>query len=152
VAVVGATNGAFVRRVDKCLVSVSRADDNGIFSHTTTPIRLCSIAFCTFTYTGLAHPDETAFACSIALQAYFEGRTITKEEMDKCIAFWRENIAEESDPIRRKRQVCCEPYFVPCPEATAFHAMCHPKRDIPYPEEQVTPEIREVRGLVAALW
>jgi hypothetical protein len=152
--VVGVTNGEFVNPSDPCLTvrcvrALTREATSHSISHQCSLLnRLCTIAFCTFTYTGLAHPDEVAFVCSIALQAYFEGRAITKEDMDKCINFWRENIAEESDPIRRKRQVCCEPYYVPCPEGTTCHAMCHPKRDIPYPDEHVTPEIREVRCLM----
>lgn len=109
--------------------------------------RLCTIAFCTYTYTGLAHPDEVAFACSIALQAYFEGRAITKEDMDLCLKFWRDYISEETDPVRRKRQVCLEPYYVPCPECSSCHALCHPQRTIPYEEDEVTPEIREVRAI-----
>ena len=63
---------------------------------------------CVYDYAAVANPEETAFACSIALQCYFEGRTVTKEDMDKCIAFWRENIAEYTDPVNRKRAVCCE--------------------------------------------
>jgi hypothetical protein len=97
--------------------------------------RLCTIAFSTYTYTGLAHPDEVAFACSIALQAYFEGRAIIKEDMDLCIKFWRENILEEMDLIRSKRQVCLEPYYVPCPECSSCHALCHPSKSIPYEED-----------------
>ena len=57
-------------------------------------------------YNGLADADETAFAAGIALQAYFEGRVFSKDDMDKCIEYWKDNISEMSDPIGRKRSVC----------------------------------------------
>jgi hypothetical protein len=100
--------------------------------------------FCTFKYGGLADQDEVAFAASIALQAYFEGRTITKQDMDKCIDFWRNNIAEQTAPLERKRRVCCEPNYVPWPKCIRCHKCTHQKRDIPYADEEVTDEIKEV--------
>ena len=57
-------------------------------------------------YTGIADADETAVAAGLALQAYFEGRAITKDDMDKCIEYWKENVSEMSDPVGRKREVC----------------------------------------------
>ena len=68
--------------------------------------RICDICFCTYKYDGIADADETSFAAGIALQAYFEGRTISKDDMDKCLTYWRENISERGDPIGRKRDVC----------------------------------------------
>jgi hypothetical protein len=67
---------------------------------------VCDVCFCSFRYFGIADPEETAFAAGIALQAYFESREITKQDMDKCITYWRENISEMGDPIGRKRDVC----------------------------------------------
>ena len=102
---------------------------------------------CTYHYTNLAQPDETAFACTIALQAYFEGRAITPQDMDRCLEFWRDNISEQTDPIGRKRPVCCEPYSIPsCPGYYCYRCT-HVKRSIPYHGDQVTSEIREVRCL-----
>ena len=59
-----------------------------------------------FRYTGIADEDETSFAAGIALQAYYEGRKITKDDMDNCIQYWKENISEMSDPVGRRRGVC----------------------------------------------
>ena len=106
--------------------------------------RLCSLCFCSYLYGGLAYPDEVSFACSIALQAYFEGRAITREDMDKCIQYWKDNVDEIADPVGRKRDVCCEPYCVPCCDATLCHRMVHPKREIPFADDQVTNQTREV--------
>jgi len=100
--------------------------------------------FCTYVYTGLADADETAFACSIALQAYFEGRQITKEDMDKCLDFWRKHISEKSDPINHKRSVCCEPYYVPCYDCSGFYRCCHMERKLPYKGDDVTDEVIKV--------
>jgi len=67
---------------------------------------MCDIFCCSYRYTGLADADETAFAAGIALQAYFEGRKISKEDMDKCLEYYREHISEKTDPEGRKRDVC----------------------------------------------
>jgi len=75
---------------------------------------ICDMCCCTYRYGGIANPDETAFAAGIALQAYFEGRVITKDDMKKCIAYWKENVSEMEDPIGKKRDVCCEPCSIPC--------------------------------------
>lgn len=61
---------------------------------------------CSYRYHGIADPEETAFAAGIALQAYFENRKISKEDLDKCVQYWRDNISEETDPVGRKREVC----------------------------------------------
>ena len=75
----------------------------------------CDMCCCTYRYAGIADADETSFAAGIALQAYFEGRKITKADMDKCIEYWRDNISEMADPVGRKRDVCCEDSCaVPC--------------------------------------
>lgn len=61
---------------------------------------------CAWGYNGIADADETSFAAGIALQAYFEGRVITKDDMDKCLAYWKENVSEMHDPEGKKRDVC----------------------------------------------
>jgi len=66
----------------------------------------CDMMCCTYRYNGLADADETAFAAGIALQAYFEGRKITREEMNKCLDHYHDNISERTDPEGRKRDVC----------------------------------------------
>ena len=101
--------------------------------------------FCTYKYRGLADPDEVVFASSIALQAFFEGRHITKQDMDTCLQFYRDNVAEVHDPVGRKRPVCMEPYFcVPWYDCTFCYTCCHCQRNIPYADEDVTEEVREV--------
>lgn len=110
--------------------------------------RLCDMCFCTYRYAGMADADEVAFASSIALQAYFEGRKICKDDMDQCVEYWRNNISEESDPEGRKRDVCCEPCYVPFPTCEyVYEYVCHAKRNIPYgdDDERNTPRLREVR-------
>jgi hypothetical protein len=107
------------------------------------------MCFCTYRYVGLADADECAFAAGIALQAFFEGRKITKEDMDKCVEYYRENIAEITDPEGRKRDVCCEPWRVPCFPSWKIHYehCCHRKRNVPYTDDDPrnTTEVREVR-------
>jgi hypothetical protein len=100
---------------------------------------------CVYRYAGLADADEAAFASSIALQAYFEGRVIQPEDMRECVKYWRENLSEQSDSIERKRQVFCEPKCIPWPNCTLFYKCIHPRRTVPYPDDQVTDELREVR-------
>lgn len=112
---------------------------------------ICKTMCCVYTYRGLAEPDEVAFACSIALQAYFEGRIITKEDMDKCIQFWKDNISELDDPIARKRPVCCEPYMVPCCDMARWYKCDHPVRRMPVPEEEATERMKEVNR-AASYW
>jgi len=107
---------------------------------------ICQVFFCSYRYTGLAQPDEVAFAASIALQAYFEGRPLTRVDMDKCLDLWRNLISEEHDPVRRKRPVCCEPYIVPIVDCRRCYAVSHLKRRIPFPEGQVTDELKEIYG------
>jgi hypothetical protein len=104
----------------------------------------CQMCFCVYRYSGLAYPDEAAFAASIALQAYFEGRTITPEDMVMCIEYWRKNVSERVDPTGKKRSVCCEPYYVPSPGCTRCYKCLHPKRSIPYGEDKTTDQVREV--------
>ncbi|KAL7579698.1 hypothetical protein ACA910_021844 [Epithemia clementina (nom. ined.)] len=105
---------------------------------------LCTISICSYLYGGLANPDEVAFACSIALQAYFEGRIISRVDMDKCIQYWRDNIDEIGDPVRRKREVCCEPFCIPLWDCIRCQRCFHLKRDIPYADDQTTNETREI--------
>ena len=104
----------------------------------------CQMFFCVFQYRGLANADEAAFAASIALQAYFEGRAMSPDDMKQCLEFWRNNISEREDPIGRKRSVCCEPYLVPTPQCNGCYKFTHPTRKIPYEEEATTVELKEV--------
>lgn len=67
---------------------------------------LCDILCCSYRYHGIADPEETSIAAGIALQAYFEGREINKDDMDKCVQYWRDNVSEYGDPVGRKRDVC----------------------------------------------
>ena len=103
---------------------------------------LCQLMCCTYRYPGLANPDEVTFASAIALQAYFEGRPITPENMKECLEFWKTNISEQTDPVGRKRPVCCEPYIVPCCYGSLCHKAAHPKRNIPYGD--ASEETKEV--------
>ena len=66
----------------------------------------CDICCCTYRYPGLADADETSIAAGIALQSYYEGRVLTRDDLNKCVQYWRDNISEMSDPIGRKRDVC----------------------------------------------
>jgi hypothetical protein len=104
----------------------------------------CNLFFCTYKYVGLGDPDEFAFAASIALQAYFEGRLITKEDMDQCIAYWKDNI--EETPVDRRRPVCCEPCKLNCPlrGQCCYKYFTHPRRQIPYSVVR-TKNMEEVR-------
>lgn len=105
------------------------------------------MCFCSYRYTGFADADEAAFASSIALQAYFEGREITKEDVDRCIDYWRNNISERVDPVGRKRSVMCEPFYLPFPTVELpYRFCCHFKRSVPYgdEDERNTKEIRAV--------
>lgn len=106
------------------------------------------MCFCSYRYTGFSNPDEAAFASAIALQAYFEGRRLTKQDMDRCLEFWATNIAEQTDPIRRKRPVCCEPYIVPWYSCLCCYSLAHPKRSVPYGDEETTRELKEVSDYI----
>jgi len=100
--------------------------------------------FCAYRYNGLANPEEAAFAASIALQAYFEGRAMTRKDLNQCIDHWKKYISQRHDPVGRKRPVCCEPFIVPIPMCTDCYRWTHPDRRIPYDEENVTEELKEV--------
>lgn len=109
---------------------------------------LCGMCFCSYRYMGFSDAEEVAFASSIALQAYFEGRKITREDMDRCLEYWRNNISEQGDLEKRKRDVCCEPYYVPFPTCEClYERVCHPRRNIPYgdDDERNTERLKEVR-------
>ena len=101
---------------------------------------------CVYHYPGLADADEAAFASSIALQAYFEGRPVTREDMDKCLEFWKKHVSEYSDPVERKRPVCLESISVPCLDCSIWQRLIHPKRRIPYgePDDQAAQELKDV--------
>lgn len=107
----------------------------------------CDICCCTYRYTGIADADETAVAAGLALQAYFEGRAITKDDMDKCIGYWKENVSEMSDPVGRKREVCCEPFSIPCCTCSkCYKYVCNLPRDPIFDEDdpECTDECKEV--------
>lgn len=107
---------------------------------------LCDICFCSYRYTNLADPDEFAFAASISLQAYFEGRAITKADMDKCILYWRNNISEKTAPEKRKRAVCCEEHIAipnPFTGILAYRNWTHVERKNPYLNNRYhTPQLK----------
>mmetsp|Transcript_26970 Transcript_26970/g.58481 ORF Transcript_26970/g.58481 Transcript_26970/m.58481 type:complete len:507 (+) Transcript_26970:93-1613(+) len=106
----------------------------------------CDMLFCTYRYYGIADGDETAFASSLALQAYFEGRKISREDMDKCLEYWRENISEMANPVDHKRPVMCEPFSCPFPQgARLYKCICQMKRTIPYKSDDLrTEELQEI--------
>ena len=65
--------------------------------------------------------------------------------MDKCIHHWRKNISEESAPVERKRDVCCEPFCVPIYSCQICQEhICHLKRNIPYGSDDINDDVREV--------
>jgi hypothetical protein len=74
--------------------------------------------------------------------------------MDNCVEYYRENIAEITDPEGRKRDVCCEPVCVPCiPNWNILYEYCcHMERNVPYADDEPrnTTETREVRKLFVA--
>mmetsp|Transcript_33374 Transcript_33374/g.73199 ORF Transcript_33374/g.73199 Transcript_33374/m.73199 type:complete len:491 (+) Transcript_33374:59-1531(+) len=94
----------------------------------------CSIFFCSYQYQNLHDAEETAMAASLALQAYFEGRKITRDDMDKCLDYWRDNVSERHDPVGRKRNVCCEQFSLPClcTGKECYRYCANPKRVPPY--------------------
>ena len=104
------------------------------------------MCFCTYRYYGIADGDETAFASSLALQAYFEGRKISREDMDKCLDYWREDISEMENPVSHKRPVMCEPFSCPFPQgARLYKCICQMKRTIPYKGGDLrTEELQEI--------
>jgi len=107
---------------------------------------LCGILCCSYRYTGIADAEETSFAAGIALQAYFEGRKITRNDMDNCIAYWRENISEYEDSTGKKRGVCCEPFYIPFFTGESCYRCTHLNRQLPYDEQdpKCTEELVEV--------
>ena len=107
--------------------------------------RPCDMMCCTYRYPGFADPDEVAAAASICLQAYFEGRSITPENLQQCLDYWHAHISEAGDGP--KRDVCCEPHCIlPCPSDCSFYHkyICHPRRKLPVNDYQVTEELKEV--------
>uniref|UniRef100_A0A7S4J1H5 Uncharacterized protein n=1 Tax=Odontella aurita TaxID=265563 RepID=A0A7S4J1H5_9STRA len=106
---------------------------------------MCDTLFCSYRYWGLADGDETAMASNLALQAYYEGRRMTKDDMDACLEYWRKNVAELTDPINRKRDVMCEPFCVPWYDCIDLYKCFHCRRQIPYKkEDDRTAELQEV--------
>uniref|UniRef100_A0A7S1VK42 Uncharacterized protein n=1 Tax=Grammatophora oceanica TaxID=210454 RepID=A0A7S1VK42_9STRA len=105
---------------------------------------LCQVLFCSYRYYGLADAEEVAFVSSICLQAYYEGRELTQEDVQKCIHYWRQNLSEAGGGP--ERPVCCEPYCkVPLMNCSfCYKYLCHPRRRIPYRGEKVSEELKEV--------
>jgi hypothetical protein len=111
--------------------------------------RICVSSFCTYHYSGIADPEESAFAMSIALQAFFEGRQITRQDMDKCIAYWRENVSEKYSMVERKRDICMEPICIPCLDGSNAYRCFHIRRENPYTDERdKTLELEEVGTVI----
>lgn len=106
----------------------------------------CDMLCCSYRYHGLANGDEVAAASNLALQAYYEGRPITRADMDAALDYWRQNVSEEHSPKERKRPVVCEDKCcIPC---CCTGSLCYTKvyqcrRKIP-PHLEATPEIRQV--------
>eukprot|EP00546_Thalassionema_frauenfeldii_P019227 CAMPEP_0178900082 /NCGR_PEP_ID=MMETSP0786-20121207/3272_1 /TAXON_ID=186022 /ORGANISM="Thalassionema frauenfeldii, Strain CCMP 1798" /LENGTH=280 /DNA_ID=CAMNT_0020571039 /DNA_START=693 /DNA_END=1536 /DNA_ORIENTATION=+ len=103
----------------------------------------CDIMCCSYHYKGLADPDEAAFAASICLQSYFEGRALTRDDVDKCILFWSNNISEAM--AGTTRDVCCEPHFK-LPFFSGFLCYkwcCHPRRNVPYRKDNITDKLQQ---------
>ena len=53
--------------------------------------------------------------------------------MDRCIEYWKVNISEMSDPVARKRAVCCEPCSVPiCTGSWCYENVTNVVRENPF--------------------
>jgi hypothetical protein len=107
---------------------------------------MCDVLCCSYRYQNVADPEETAAASSLALQAYFEGRHMTRHDMEVCLRYWRENVSECADPVGRRREVCCGPLGVPCPSGVrCYRNVCQMKRPSPYASEaNQTEELHKV--------
>ena len=104
----------------------------------------CDMLCCTYRYAGLADGDEAAFASNIALQAYFEGRKITAQDMEKCLEYWRQHVSEFYDPEGKKRGAMCEPCYVPCfPSSWFYRNLCQRQRIIPSSLDASIPQVKE---------
>ena len=109
---------------------------------------LCDTLCCSYKYQNIADPEETAMASSLALHAYFEGRVMTRQDMEKCLEYWRDHISECDDPVGRKRDVCCEPFCVPFPSGVhCYRNICQLRRTPPYAtESNQTEELEKVHN------
>jgi len=106
---------------------------------------ICDIMCCSYRYYGLADGDEVAAAANIALQAYYEGRAMTKDDMDRCLEYWRTELSELYDPKGKARPVCCKGYDMPlCRCLLCYEYVFHQKREIPFKDDEVTNELAEV--------
>lgn len=85
-------------------------------------------------------------ASSLALQAYFEGRAMTRQDMERCLQYWRDHVSEGDDLVGRKRDVCCEPLCVPFPTGVhCYRNICQLRRTPPYASElNQTEELEKV--------
>ncbi|CAB9529109.1 expressed unknown protein [Seminavis robusta] len=106
----------------------------------------CDMMCCTYRYQGLADGDESAMASSLALQAYFEGRSFTQAQMEQCLQYWRDHVSEMGDPVHRKRPVLCQDTCsVPScvPSEKIYQSICQCPRKMP-PHYEPTPELQQV--------
>lgn len=108
-----------------------------------------------YIYHGLADPDEASFASNIALQAYFEGRKLTHEEMNKCVQYYQEHIVPKPPPPRDLRKTSWLFRFLLAVldfvrsvlKGEVVYRMTHPVRNPPY--KSPTPETNRVYELYA---
>ena len=66
--------------------------------------------------------------------------------MDRCIEYWKVNISEMSDPVARKRAVCCEPSCsIPlCTGSWCYENVTNVVRENPFGVDYCTEEWMEV--------
>lgn len=110
----------------------------------------CGAMCCSFRYNGLAHPEEFAAAAGLALQAFFEGRALHPNDMERCLEFWRKHVWEKREDTR---QVCCEGFALgnPLNGSLCYQFWTHPFRSIPFKKEQQTPHLVRVYAEYAKL-
>lgn len=114
---------------------------------------MCNYLGCLYLYYGLADPDETAFASNIALQAYFEGRKLTKEDMDRCVEYYKENIVPKPAPPPDPRTLswlyrfflAVLDFIKSLIKGELIYLCTHPKRNVPYTHP--VPETKRVYDL-----
>lgn len=101
---------------------------------------VCNYCGCLFVYHGLADPDEAAFASNIALQAYFEGRKLTIQEMNKCVEYFKDLIAPKPPPPHNLRGttflfrflLAIFDFIRSVLKGEIFYRMTHPVRKNPF--------------------
>ena len=106
----------------------------------------CDILCCSYHYKGLANGEEVAAASNLALQAYYEGRRITRTDLEAALEYWRQHVSEEYSPVERKRPTVCEDTCgIPCccTGALCYSRVYQCRRTIP-PTLEHTREIQNV--------